>query len=380
MGIVSKSFFILAWKIPRNVIYLNGPFSRILKPKLRKEFCTIHYMKCYEILGVPNSSDQETVRHAFLELVKKYHPDSGSPEANKDKFHEIESAYRTLQEKFASERRNTNSGMGEYGLYYKENTEVQEYDIKHTAPQHRQYLSYEGFGSGTPQQREKQYQKKRARAAVENLHNYRISKISSTEDVMVLQNKKEAKKIKTRSEMDRLVEDLIQESIARGDFDNLSGSGKPLKQQVTNPYVDFVTYKMNQMLIDNGFAPEWITLQKEINSEIRNIQDQLAYRRTFLGPQPLTEEEQFQWEKDLEELKPQINDLNKKINTFNLQVPLLNKQMMFFPLEKEAAKLLGKGKTKYDVPSQQEKIPKELPNSTPDLGIGLLLDILFKRK
>jgi DnaJ family protein C protein 28 len=48
--------------------------------------------------------------------------------------------------------------------------------------------------------------------------------------------------------MDRLVEDLIQESMSRGEFDNLAGSGKPLRHQASNPYVDFVTHKMNQVM------------------------------------------------------------------------------------------------------------------------------------
>ena len=57
----------------------------------------------------------------------------------------------------------------------------------------------------------------------------------------------EYNKLCFRSEMDRLVEDLIQESMQRGEFDNLAGKGKPLKHQASNPYVDFVTYKMNQV-------------------------------------------------------------------------------------------------------------------------------------
>jgi len=48
--------------------------------------------------------------------------------------------------------------------------------------------------------------------------------------------------------MDRLVEDLIQESMSRGEFDNLAGSGKPLRHQASNPYVDFITHKMNQVM------------------------------------------------------------------------------------------------------------------------------------
>lgn len=36
------------------------------------------------------------VRKAFLDLAKRYHPDSSSPDANIDKFVEIENAFRTL--------------------------------------------------------------------------------------------------------------------------------------------------------------------------------------------------------------------------------------------------------------------------------------------
>ncbi len=47
--------------------------------------------------------------------------------------------------------------------------------------------------------------------------------------------------------IDRLVEDLIQESIAKGEFTNLKGTGKPLQNQNHNPYIDVVTHKINQV-------------------------------------------------------------------------------------------------------------------------------------
>jgi Domain of unknown function (DUF1992) len=54
-----------------------------------------------------------------------------------------------------------------------------------------------------------------------------------------------------RNFVDRLVEDLIQESMSRGDFNNIKPSGKPLHER--NPhYMDFTTYKINEILIDNG--------------------------------------------------------------------------------------------------------------------------------
>lgn len=61
--------------------------------------------------------------------------------------------------------------------------------------------------------------------------------------------------------MERLVEDLIQESMAKGEFKNLPGEGKPLQSQSeTAKAVDDLTYNLNKIVIDQGFAPEWVRL------------------------------------------------------------------------------------------------------------------------
>ncbi len=76
--------------------------------------------------------------------------------------------------KFREDAREEEECVGEYGLYYQEKRRAKDGedgeeddgythpDIRHTAPQHRQFLSHEGFGYGTPGQRQKQYQKFRA--------------------------------------------------------------------------------------------------------------------------------------------------------------------------------------------------------------------------
>ena len=46
-----------------------------------------YLQKYFTILGVSSDCDQEQVRQAFLNMVKRFHPDSGSPEANTDRFH-----------------------------------------------------------------------------------------------------------------------------------------------------------------------------------------------------------------------------------------------------------------------------------------------------
>jgi DnaJ family protein C protein 28 len=61
-----------------------------------------------------------------------------------------------------------------------------------------------------------------------------------------------------------LVEDLIAESMAKGEFDNLPGQGRPLQYSDYNPYVDSMTHNLNKVLINNGYTPPWISLGKEI--------------------------------------------------------------------------------------------------------------------
>uniref|UniRef100_A0A1B6D2U3 DnaJ homologue subfamily C member 28 conserved domain-containing protein n=1 Tax=Clastoptera arizonana TaxID=38151 RepID=A0A1B6D2U3_9HEMI len=145
--------------------------------------------------------------------------------------------------------------------------------------------------------------------------------------------------------IDRLVEDLIQESMARGDFENLSGKGKPLSKKMDhhNPYVDLVTHKINQVMIENGFTPEWITLQKEIREEKDIVWNCLRAARKQLGPAPLSDREAGQWQKDVDNCRTAVIMLNKKINHFNLVVPLLQKQMLLFNLEKESEHIFKEG-------------------------------------
>lgn len=79
---------------------------------------------------------------------------------------------------------------------------------------------------------------------------YRVSKTVTDEKTLMVKGQQYDKKhdIKTKYGFDRLVEDLIQESMSKGEFDNLSGKGKPLKEQNTNPYVDFSTHKLNEVI------------------------------------------------------------------------------------------------------------------------------------
>ncbi|KAI4457142.1 conserved oligomeric golgi complex subunit 4 [Holotrichia oblita] len=327
----------------------------------------MEYKKCYRILGISEDSDQEQIRKAYLLLVKKYHPDN--VEGDVTKFQEVDKAFRMLTEKKSRER---------WGV--DENEDVKEQDIKHVAPQHRQYLSYDGYGSGTIFQRQKQYTKFKAAQAAENVLQHRIQKVVAEENALM--KKVPLKhKIKTKYGFDRLVEDLIQEAMSKGQFNNLSGCGKPLKGiQNRNPYVDFVTHKINEVLIENGFTPEWITLQKDIRQEIETLRQSLKMEREYFGPNPLSPEEANKWDQIIDKHQKLLDNINKKINKFNLVVPVLTKQMLYVNLEKEANNVLVNGKCNLDGNSNRiNSDNNQIPEDTEVGNIFGFLDTIFRK-
>jgi len=181
----------LRWtgQLPYQFFYSNSTFVNI---NYRNVVTSSQdkYLQFYQLLGLKNQSSKEEVREAFIQLAKKYHPDSQHIEANGEKFAEIEFAYRNLQEKFSNELNHEKFNL--------DNQEIQEKEIKHTVPQHRQFLSFGGVGHGTPFQREKQYKEYKIMKAVENVHNFRVSKIQGEEHSMINVNAKAAKKIQSQ--------------------------------------------------------------------------------------------------------------------------------------------------------------------------------------
>ncbi|EDW87801.1 dnaJ homolog subfamily C member 28 [Drosophila yakuba] len=300
-------------------------FGRLLHLK-RKEV----YMECFRILGVHETADQNTVRHAYLDLVKRVHPDSGTEEASAERFQQVDEAFRVLQEKFAKGRRNIQE----------DEEEAMEFDIKHTAPQHRQYLSNEGIGVGTPFQRQKQYQQVRAMKAQERVLEHRIDKAAAGEKTLMSKGGSHFRKhaIKTKYGIDRVVEDLIQEAMSKGDFNNLNGSGKPLSSaQSQNPYLDFTTHKLNKIMLDNGFTPEWISLGKDIRDAVAQLKTKLRQERKYYGEWPLQRDEDLAaWKVFSRNHQDDVQQLNKLIDKYNLIVPILENQFFRLHLDRMA--------------------------------------------
>ncbi|KAI8520771.1 Golgi vesicle prefusion complex stabilization [Branchiostoma belcheri] len=266
---------------------------------------------CYSLLGVANGCSEAELKEAFIRLAKQYHPDSGSKTADPSKFAQVEEAYRT-----------------------------------HTVPQHRQYLGFEGVGYGTPTQRQKQYQQYRVDRAANRVVDYKVTKLSAmSESALVLQEKREARKAKIVQVIDRLVEDMIAESMANGEFDNLPGKGKPLttlKKSEYNPYQDTTTHLINKILNDNGFKPQWVELEIEVRNRIKELRKNLDTKRATLGPEPFSLQHQKQWNVYLDTFREDIAALNKRIDKYNMIVPIMAKQLGHVKPDREVTKVMEK--------------------------------------
>jgi len=320
------------------------------------------YLEHFQTLGLPEDASKHQVRSKYIEMVKLHHPDTSHTPT--DIFMRIDEAYRELQNKFVEDKIREESMVGEYGLYYDENKykgEEEEYqhpDINHTAPQHRQYLSHDGIGAGTPSQRARQHKAYRVSQVKSAIQDYKIEALTREDEQpvtsLVTREKKAVKKHVVKQHMDRLVEDLIQESISKGEFDNLPLAGKPLPERVEyDPYSDFTTVKMNQIMVEGGFAPEWVMLHKDIVNQSEKIRGELRIKRKGLGGKAPSKDS---WETIVKKIADShVKMLNKDIDKFNLIVPVFTKQLFHFNLKVESEKVL-KEKFDEEVDKSKDKV------------------------
>lgn len=183
---------------------------------------------------------------------------------------------------------------------------------------------------------------------------YRVDKLSTSgTELMKPGSFFKSHAIKTKYGYDRVVEDLIQEAMSKGQFQNLEGHGKPLSNaQSQNPYVDFIQHKMNKILLDNGFTPEWITLQKEIRDEIKALKQSLIDYRSYIGVAPLNEADSHEWTTIVNRLEYRETEINRKIDKYNLITPILDQQMCRIQLNRIADRVLS------SKPIKINKLPK----------------------
>ena len=208
------------------------------------------------------------------------------------------------------------------------------------------------------------------------MHEHRLGKLTAQyEDRLATRERNIVKKQQSRNQIDRLVEDLITESMANGEFDNLDGAGKPLANSVDyNPYTDFTTHKINQIMAETGFAPEWIQLQKDIREEKEKLRHEMKKARQNLGPAPLTQKSHDTWIKYCGELKNnEVKTINKMIEKFNLIVPNMNNQMFQYKFETDVDKIFNMtiSSARKTKPKENDIFIKRKESSSPKYFLGI---------
>ncbi|XP_027785162.1 dnaJ homolog subfamily C member 28 [Marmota flaviventris] len=367
MAQILRSHQISASRIPNGVKML--PYLGVIRNRMISTHKSNKKIReYYRLLSLDEGCSADDVRESFCKLAKKYHPDSGSSTADSATFVRIEEAYRKVLSHVVEQSHARQNKV--------EEMEEEEEKFKYNTPQHRHYLSFEGIGFGTPSQREKQYRQFRADRATEQVMEYRKQKLQSQHftNSVTVKDVRQSKEQKITQAIERLVEDLIQESMAKGDFDNLSGKGKPLKKFSGCSYIDPMTHNLNRILIDNGYQPEWILMQKEIKDTIEQLREAILVSRKKLG-NPMTPAEQKQWNQVCEQFQENIRKLNKRINDFNLIVPILTRQKVHFDAQKEIIRTQKIYETLIKTKEDADKSPNDInqeEEKTPGVKTGLL--------
>lgn len=199
---------------------------------------------------------------------------------------------------------------------------------------HRRYLTHD-VGPGTYSQRHKAAAQVRLDQAVDNVFDRQFQKaLENPHDKEVGRYTGGDPWLKTSQgnwfahSIERVAEDKIRDSIARGDFTKLEGSGKPIERDHhENIAVDNISHRLNKMLVDSNCAPEWVSLDKEIRNSIKSLKERITAAWHRCGPHPMTEAAAEEWNRIVtDKFQVSVYEINASIQKFNLIVPVMNMQ------------------------------------------------------
>jgi DnaJ family protein C protein 28 len=140
------------------------------------------------------------------------------------------------------------------------------------------------------------------------------------------------------------MDELIEEAMRRGDFDNLPGKGKPLNLS-KNPFAQD-TELAYQLLKDNDYTLPWIAERKEVFRQIEVFREKLnrVWLR-FRGEYRAARSETVQmslslgWHERLTAWERQLKALNQRIGDVNLKQPDGQTELLKLSLDNELARI-----------------------------------------
>ncbi|MCL4262292.1 MAG: DUF1992 domain-containing protein [Anaerolineae bacterium] len=143
-----------------------------------------------------------------------------------------------------------------------------------------------------------------------------------------------------RGDWNDLMEDIIQEGVEKGMFDNLPGKGKPL--DLKSNHFEAGQELAHSILKENDLPPAWIMERNQVLAETAELRAEIARKWAWHGERftaVTTPNERdrltISWDDTCLKWITQIEKLNKRINTYNLKRPSANMELFKLNLEAE---------------------------------------------
>jgi len=134
--------------------------------------------------------------------------------------------------------------------------------------------------------------------------------------------------------MSSSVERRITEAIENGEFDDLLGRGEPLSLKALAQDENLA----HRLLVDNGFALPWIETRNQMDEDWAGAVKRLSQRLEWLRSRE-TSEGSASWARAMEVFGLEIQELNRRIDDYNLSVPLAQFQRLRLDADSEIQRL-----------------------------------------
>lgn len=144
-------------------------------------------------------------------------------------------------------------------------------------------------------------------------------------------------------EWQSLINEQLDEAASKGAFDNLPGSGRPLRLN-EHPNEPSDMRMANKLLKDNDLTPAWIGDRKALLAEIEALRTTIQHQWNLTcarAAAPGTDAEALtsSWKRTLQRWEEQIADLNRRIADLNIVLPVWRMELHRLKLDEELSSI-----------------------------------------
>ncbi len=133
------------------------------------------------------------------------------------------------------------------------------------------------------------------------------------------------------------VEHKIAEAIENGEFENLPGRGEPLSPDSLARTENLA----HRLLVKNGFALPWIEIRNQMDEDWAASTKRLSQRLEWLESRGKPREGSPSWASAVKTFRQEIEELNHRVDDYNLGVPLSQFQRRRLDAEAEIERLIS---------------------------------------